>query len=234
MGLRSFLLVPAVSLTLGACVAVPSDTPNATMDPQSAARNFVAVVNAIEPVAEAECRARNTNPLYNCDFQIVVDDRPGMPANAFQTRDDQGRPIIVFTLALINDVQNADEMAFVMSHEAAHHVLGHLDRQDVNAKMGAEVFGQLASLTGSADPDAIRAAQELGAAVGARSYSKAFELEADELGTVIAAQAGFDPLRGAEFFFRIPDPANRFLSTHPPTAERVERVRAVAATLGFS
>jgi hypothetical protein len=32
--------------------------------------------------------------------------------------------------------------------------------------------------------------------VGARRYSKAFELEADALGTVIAARAGYDPLRG--------------------------------------
>jgi predicted Zn-dependent protease len=50
---------------------------------------------------------------------------------------------------------------------------------------------------------------------------------------VIAANAGYDPLVGAEFFFRIPDPGNRFLGTHPPTAERVAVVRRVAAGLGF-
>lgn len=201
------------------------------VDMRARARSFIAVVDAVEPVAEAECLARS--PQYNCDFRIVVDDRPGMPPNAFQTLDNAGRPVIAFTLALIGEVRNGDELAFVMAHEAAHHIAGHLDRQAQNATMGAEVFGQLAGATGRTSPEAIRTAQELGAAVGARSFSKEFELEADALGTVIAARAGFNPLLGAEFFFRIPDPGNRFLGTHPPNAERVAVVQQVAATLGF-
>jgi predicted Zn-dependent protease len=67
--------------------------------------------------------------------------------------------------------------------------------------------------------------------VGARTYSKDFELEADALGTVISMRAGFDPIRGAAFFTRIPDPGNRFLGTHPPNAQRIETVRRVAAGL---
>jgi predicted Zn-dependent protease len=210
---------------------MPDPNVSDEVDAQNQALNFVAVVRNVEPVAEAECRARNPNA--NCDFRIVVDDRPGMPPNAFQTRAPDGQPVIAFTLALIGDVRNADELAFVMSHEAAHHVWGHLDRMDEIAAMGADIFGRLASATGETSPQAIRNAQELGAAVGARTYSKEFELEADALGTVIAAKAGYDPLVGAEFFFRIPDPGNRFLGTHPPTADRVAVVREVAATMGF-
>jgi len=201
------------------------------VDNQNHALTFVAVVRNVEPAAEAECRARN--PDANCDFRIVVDDRPGMPPNAFQTRAPNGQPIIAFTVALIGDVRNADELAFVMSHEAAHHTLGHLDRMDEIAAIGADIFGRLATATGETSPEAIRTAQELGAAVGARSFSREFELEADALGTVIAARAGYNPLVGAEFFFRIPDPGNRFLGTHPPTADRVAVVREVAATLGI-
>jgi len=77
----------------------------------------------------------------------------------------------------------------------------------------------------------VRSAQELGAAVGARTYSKEFELEADRLGTIITKRAGYDPLRGAEFFTRIPDPGNRFLGTHPPNAQRIQTVRETAARL---
>ena len=51
------------------------------------------------------------------------------------------------------------------------------------------------------------------------------------MGTRIAAAAGFDPLRGSEFFFRIPDPGDRFLGTHPPNAERLRTVQRVAAGL---
>jgi predicted Zn-dependent protease len=77
----------------------------------------------------------------------------------------------------------------------------------------------------------VRTAQRLGAEVGARSYSKDFELEADALGTVITARAGFDPLRGAEFFTRIPDPGDKFLGTHPPNASRIDVVRRTVAGL---
>ena len=67
--------------------------------------------------------------------------------------------------------------------------------------------------------------------VGARSYSKNFELEADALGTIITARAGYDPLRGAEFFARIPDPGDKFLGTHPPNASGLDTVRRTAAGL---
>ena len=248
-GPRKILLSLFAALTLIAC-DMPLDTaplPQQTTSTASApmpelpdrprtlpredramARAFVAVVNQLEPVAEAECRRRS--PRLNCDFLIVVDDRPGVPANAFQTVDDNGRPIIAFTLALIQDARNADELAFVMAHEAAHHIAGHLERQRRNATLGAAVLGELAGATGG-DANAIRTAQELGAVVGARSYSKDFELEADRLGAVIATRAGYDALVGAEFFFRVPDPGDRFFGTHPPNAARYEAVRRVVAGL---
>ncbi|WP_306005911.1 M48 family metallopeptidase [Aquicoccus porphyridii] len=208
--------------------AQPAAGAEARLSAQRAARQFVDVVETVEPVAERECRARL--PRANCDFLIVVDDRPGQPPNAFQTVDKTGRPVLAFTLALIADARNADEMAFVMSHEAAHHIAGHLPRQQQNAAAGAVIFAGLAVLTG-ADASGVRSAQDLGAAVGARSYSKEFELEADALGTVIARTAGYDPVRGAAFFTRIPDPGNRFLGTHPPNAARIETVRRVNSRL---
>jgi Zn-dependent protease with chaperone function len=188
-------------------------------------RAFVDVVDRVEPVAEAECR--RVDPSRNCDFLIAVDDRPEVPANAFQTLDDDGRPVIVFTLGLIADARNRDELAFVMAHEAAHHIAGHIPRQQRNATLGALVFGQLAGATGGN----VAVAQDIGAALAARSYSKEFELEADRLGAIVAARAGFDPLRGADFFFRIPDPGDRFLGTHPANADRIAAVRAAVAGL---
>ncbi|MCW1951919.1 MAG: M48 family metallopeptidase [Octadecabacter sp.] len=209
-------------------VAAPNTAFEIPRSERGIARAFVEVVNQVEPIAERECRNRSRG--LNCDFLIVVDDRPNQPPNAFQTLDDDGRPIIAFTLALIEDARNRDEIAFVMAHEAAHHIENHLAQQRQNATLGAVVFGQLAGVTGGGN-DAIRTAQELGAAVGARTYSKDFELEADRLGTIIAARAGYDPLRGADFFFRVPDPGDRFLGTHPPNAERVQVVRQTAAGL---
>ncbi len=221
-------------LALAACdVPAPTATgpsaqlqsaPGPQLTPDQAARAFISVVNTMEPIAERECRNRTSG--VNCDYLILVDDRPNQPPNAFQTRDRNGRPIIAFTIGLIADARNQDELAFVMGHEAAHHILGHLDRQQQNAAAGAVIFAGLASLTGGTD---LSSAQEIGAFVGARSYSKEFELEADALGTIITYRSGYDVLRGAEFFNRIPDPGNRFLGTHPPNDQRIATVRATLA-----
>ncbi len=221
---------PVTQTPTGAPAPAPV-TPAASgpsLSPNQAARTFVRVVQTVEPVAERECRARTSG--VNCDFNIVVDDRPGQPANAFQTVDRQGRPVVAFTLALIADARNADELAFVLGHETAHHIAGHLSRQQQNAAAGAVIFAGLATLSGGG-AEAVRTAQQLGAQVGARTYSKEFELEADALGTVITARAGFDPLRGAEFFTRIPDPGDKFLGTHPPNASRIDVVRRTVAGL---
>lgn len=186
-------------------------------------RNFVAVVDQIEPVAEAICRERTVG--RNCDFQIVVDDTINAPPNAFQTVDAAGNPIIAFTIPLIIAAQNQDELAFILAHEAAHHILDHLRQQRRNAQIGATILGRL--IGGGAQTQ--RTAQQLGAAIGARTYSKDFELEADALGTRITIAGGYDPLRGAAFFERIPDPGNQFLGTHPANADRLATVQQVAA-----
>lgn len=235
--IRNTLFALASAAALAACdtapvgqsPTAPAPTPSGTaLSSNQAARTFVRVVQTVEPVAERECRARTSG--VNCDFNIVVDDRPGQPSNAFQTLDKQGRPIVAFTLALIAEARNADELAFVLGHETAHHIQGHINRQQQNAVAGAVIFAGLAALSGGG-AEAVRSAQQLGAQVGARSYSKEFELEADQLGTIITAKAGFDPLRGAEFFTRIPDPGDKFLGTHPPNADRIDIVRRTAAGL---
>jgi Zn-dependent protease with chaperone function len=196
--------------------------------PRDAARTFVEVVERVEPVAEAICRERTRG--IPCRFSIAIDDRPGQAPNAFQTVDEAGNPVIAFNLALIAYVRNPDELAFVMGHEASHHIAGHIARQQEFSMAGALVAGTLASL-GGADAAAVKAAQDTGAQVGARTFSKDFELEADALGTEIAYRAGFDPVLGAQFFTRLPDPGNRFLGTHPPNAQRLATVQRTMETL---
>ena len=204
-------------------------SPNIAIEAERAVNRFRNVIAQMEPFAEQVCREERRS---NCDFRVLVDGTPNQPPNAFQTLDRNGRPILVFNLALIGSVQNADELAFVVGHEAAHHIARHLDRQRRNAAAGAAVFGEAAAAVFGRNAEAIRAGQELGAALASRTFSKDFELEADALGTVITHRAGFDPIRGAQFFNALPDPQNRFLGTHPPNKDRIETVRRVAATLG--
>lgn len=209
--------------------AAPQPAPVLVNDgsPQSTARMFVAVMRRMEPAVERECLQRRTQPI-NCDFQFVVDDRPGQEANAFQTIDRNGRPIIGFTLSLIAQTRNGDEIAFVVGHEASHHVLNHLDRKAGAAAAGAVILGSIASVYGN-NADAIETAQRIGASVGSRYYSRDWELQADYLGAIMTLNAGFDPIRGSQFFERIPDPGDHVLGTHPSRAARLEQVRRAVA-----
>jgi len=195
----------------------------------TAAENFVAVVNRVEPVAERYCRQMHR--VAKCDFQIVIDDRPNLPPNAYQTLDQFGRPILAFTVPLILGARNRDELAFVLGHEAAHHIAGHIPRQQNTAMAGAVLAGILAQASGASE-QAINAAQEIGATVATRRFSKEFELEADSLGAEITFMAGFDPRLGTTFFDRLPDPGDQFLGTHPANADRKRVVAATVARLG--
>ena len=234
------VILTLVTASLTACVQpvvyTPQNAPlaqappafDAPLAPNQAARNFLTVVQRVEPVAEAYCR--QMGQVQNCDFRIVIDDRPGQGVNAFQTVDRQGRPILAFSIALIAEARNVDELAFVMGHEAAHHISGHIPKAQQSAAQGAILAGMIAAASG-AGRAGVEQAQQIGAGMAARSYSKEFELEADALGTEIAFDAGYDPLRGSVFFDRLPDPGDQFLGSHPPNAQRRATVARVMADL---
>ena len=235
----AFALAAVMALT--ACVepaTMPPQAPprEATPDPVVAegrrgsvtVQDFASVVARVEPVAENVCRTQTRGA--NCDFLIVVDRNPRAPANAFQSLDKTGRPVLTFTVALIADVYNEDELAFILGHEAAHHIEGHLARAQESAQMGG-LLGAVIGVAIGADATTVQDATRLGAFVGARRFSKDHELEADRLGTVISYRAGYNPVKGAAYFTRIPDPGDSFLGSHPPNAQRIETVRRTLATL---
>jgi Zn-dependent protease with chaperone function len=199
----------------------PVQTVKRTGGPQSVS-DFNAVVRRVEPVAERACR--RISPQRNCDFRIVIDDRRGLGANAYQTYERSGRPLIAFTPALFREMRNRDELAFALSHEAAHHIRGHIQQTQSSARTGAILGAVLGSAIGL-DQAGVEAATNIGGTVGARRYSKGFELEADSLGARIAQQAGYDALRGVLYFQDAADPGDQFLGTHPPNADRIRIVR---------
>ncbi len=226
------LALIAALFTAACTIAAPAPlpAPSATQQPAegraSTRADFNAVVARMQPVATQVCRERS--PQLNCTFTVVLDDRPNQPPNAFHTRDEQGRPIIAFTETLISELRSRDEIALIFGHEAAHHIADHIPRIQREARTGALLGGLAAALVG-ADPNVTQQIMSASATLGARRYSKPFELEADRIGALIAERGGFDALRGAQIFRRIPDPGNQFLGTHPPNAERLREVeRAVA------
>jgi Zn-dependent protease with chaperone function len=238
MAMRANLVAGLMAAVgLAGCVAPMATTPyggyEQTTDPirptpAPAQVSFNAVIQRVEPVATRYCR--ELGRAERCDFRIIIDDRPGQPVNAYQTLDQSGRPVLAFTQALIADARNSDELAFVIGHEAAHQILGHIPQQQQNAMTGALLAGVLATAAGVSAGD-VQTAQQMGATVAARRYSKDYELQADALGAEIAFKAGFDPLRGTGFFDRLPDPGDKFLGTHPANADRKAVVQQVMRRL---
>ncbi|MBE3637897.1 M48 family metallopeptidase [Mangrovicoccus sp. HB182678] len=217
-------VAPQGSQTQTAARPVISGTPQKA----PADKNFATIVARVEPVAEQVCRA--TPPARNCDFRIELDRDPSKPANAYQTQLANGQPLLVVNQTLLNDLRNADEVAFVLSHEAAHHISDHIARQQSTTEAAAIAAGLAAAALGGTS-STIASAQELGAFTGSRAYSKNYELEADSLGAQIAYHAGYDPVDGVAYFSRARDPGDQFLGTHPPNGDRIRVVQQTMARL---
>lgn len=74
------------------------------------------------------------------------------------------------------------------------------------------------------------------------AFSRAHEKEADELGLKLAAMSCYDTKRGVEVFRKMEEVATRdghgskhnFMSSHPPSVERYESLRALVETENFS
>ena len=204
---------------------------------KQAVNQFNRVVRRVEPVAENFCRQNSQDRInFDCDIQIKVD-AMAKERNAFQTYDKEGRPFIIFTLPMIADARNEDELAFVMGHEVGHHLARHIQKQQQQAVVGAVILGAIAAVGSSpyVDPSVNQAnvenAMYLGIAVGNQAFSQTYELESDVIGTYIAKTAGYDPVKGAKFFARPENPKTSqgklsFWGTHPPNKKRLAVVLA--------
>ena len=211
------------------------------------------VVGRIEPVAETFC-AELTEPGTNCDFDIRIFPDPAAPANAFQAYDDNGKPQLMMTLSFLDLVREPDELAFVIGHEAGHHIADHINKQRQQAAATAIALGILtAVLLGAAgayggynnpyqdfqNQQTIGNMMQVGSAIGGQAYSQTYELEADMLGAYIAEAAGFDPVAGSLIFPRLavrdgeapPADMASFWATHPSSPERIALVSAAASEI---
>ncbi|MDC0738159.1 M48 family metallopeptidase [Cognatishimia sp. SS12] len=226
MGPLRMVVTALIITALAGCDVTPVAAPAPASAPPS--RNDIsAIVARLAPVVQDSCETAAI--VDNCRIRLYVAETRDGDANAFQSFDRFGRPFVLVTPQLLEKAQSADEIALVLAHEAAHHILGHLARQKEDAQFGATLLAEAAAEQG-ASPREIREARKIGAFVGARSFSQDYELEADALGALIAREAGFDPIRGVAFFLRIPDPGEDALSTHPSNAQRMAVVRQALRT----
>lgn len=156
-------------------------------------------------------------------FRVVVA-RNGM-VNAFAA---PGGHIVVFT-GLVERSEKPEELAAVLAHEMQHVIQQHSTRALVG-QMGARAV--LALLTGDSGSGSM--VMEGAATLVDLHYFRSDEEAADEGAIEMLRAAGIDPAALADFFTMIqeeggdiPD-AIQYLSTHPATGERIERIRVAA------
>jgi predicted Zn-dependent protease len=143
---------------------------------------------------------------------------------------------VVFYTGILPLTRDENGLAVVMGHEIAHAVAKH-----GNERMSQ---GLLAQFGGIALTEALRtkpaATQQLWLAVyglGAQfgvilPYSRLHEYEADRLGLIFMAMAGYDPNAAIGFWQRMAAQKGgasppEFLSTHPSDQKRIESIRSL-------
>lgn len=146
-----------------------------------------------------------------------------------------GGKIVVYT-GILQYVKNEAGLATIIGHEIAHAVARHggerlsqqLALQGISS-IGAEIFkdkeGKLDNKT-----KAVLGALGLGATVGVLlPYTRTHELEADRIGLLYMAKAGYDPAESIHLWERMgkvdKPPIPVWLSTHPTDKERIQNLR---------
>lgn len=161
------------------------------------------------------------DPGYRWEFTVFEDSSP----NAFAL---PGGKIGVNT-GLFKVAQTDAQLAAVIAHEMAHVVARHpserLSRQ-VAVQGGLALAGS-ASGTAGQYSDLLAQAATLGLIL---PFSRNQESEADRIGLIYMARAGYDPRAAIEVWqnFQAYGGARppEFLSTHPSPGSRIERLRA--------
>jgi predicted Zn-dependent protease len=168
--------------------------------------------------------------MPNAQWEFVVFDDDDQ-VNAFAM---PGGKVAVYT-GIFKVAKTEDDLAVVIGHEVAHVAAGHGNERVTQQLLAAG--GALALQFGTNDLDS-QTRQMLMAAYGAGStlgfllpYSRYHESEADEIGLIYAAKAGYDPRAAIGFWQRMEALKSgsppEFLSTHPSGATRVKKLNAL-------
>jgi len=142
---------------------------------------------------------------------------------------------VVFYTGILPLTQNEDGLAVVMGHEIAHAVARHGNErmsQGLMVQMGGIALSQALKEKPEATQALFLTAYGLGSQVGVMlPYSRMHEYEADELGLIFMAMAGYQPAEAVNFWTRMSKLGGarppEFLSTHPVDAKRIENIQKV-------
>lgn len=128
---------------------------------------------------------------------------------------------------LLRVATSDDELAVVMGHEAAHAIARH-GAERISRGMATQVVFGVVLATGEVDPRLVGATAVAYGALGETAFSRREESEADHIGLLIAADAGYDPRAAVGFWRKMSAQGGasppEFLSTHPSGETRAKRL----------
>ena len=168
---------------------------------------------------------------YQWEFKVIEDPQ----VNAFCL---PGGKVAVYT-GMLPMARDDAGLAAVLGHEVAHAVARHGgERMSQQLAVQGLTLATAQTLLAGNDP---RVVQLVGATLGAGAtvglllpWSRAQESEADHLGLIYMAKAGYHPSAARDLWKRMADSSGRpdasastlekFLSTHPQPAERVTQI----------
>jgi predicted Zn-dependent protease len=141
---------------------------------------------------------------------------------------------VVFYTGILPLCKDENGIATVMSHEVAHAIARHgAERVSQQIAAGAvqDVLSEVVTNQSPAKKQAILLGYGLATNVGViLPFSREHEYEADRIGLILMAKAGYDPRTAVDFWQRMAAQANNkympeFISTHPADAKRIEAIR---------
>ena len=144
-----------------------------------------------------------------------------------------GGKVVVYT-GILPVTQNETGLAVVMGHEIAHAVAKHSNErmsQALIAQLGGQTLATALQQKPQQTQDIWMSLFGVGVQIGAiLPYSRLQESEADRLGLIFMAMAGYDPNASIEFWQRMSQNAGNkppeFLSTHPSDENRIKKIKS--------
>lgn len=147
-----------------------------------------------------------------------------------------GGKVVVYT-GLLPVTQDETSLAVVLGHEIAHAIARH-----GNERMSQQLVAQGVQMAGAVALDKNPQVQNIflqsfgiGGGLGMLAFSRRDELEADELGLIFMAMAGYDPRQAIPFWQRMAKMSGsgappELLSDHPSDARRIAQIQRLLPT----